>query len=862
MALAHIASALLVALAALFLYPDAVREQLHHLPLQFLSDLVADSAHTSPASGATIAGDGTNARLDFDVLRDYVDANSRDALRWGTYRSGLYFGVRSRSYPYYVTAGLLWGSQHEDISQLRHACRQEDRLQKYGWLQHDGRNYGLQSVEDQFNRVQLRTHYVRLQDATDGWASRFEVAHLEPRDERLRKKHVASTKLSLFFYVDLGCEDESLGHPCRHMLKNLIDVAADPVTTQCEGDGSATCTQMMLESEGINTEDSSQSPAASAPLQFKVRFQLKARSSIKHTELRFSGLKDTNVLNVKERLQALAERVPGTDDDEVSLDNIIEDGSTLVVVQAIIDADTMQFQLGDVTLDVLFSDESKPQQQLTQPVDVLVSSKIETLSRAFEAKFETKFRLKSKKLSSTSTSPFNQSHVAFAQAAFSNLMGGIGYFYGSSLVQHDPESPRIVESKPRALFTAVPSRSFFPRGFLWDEGFHQLGISVFDEGITHDVIAHWLGLMEDDGYIAREQILGQSARRRVPTEFLVQHVEHANPPSLLLCIEKMLAQAKLKPENDQQELNDFLKLIFPFLEKWYEWLKRTQRGPVAEPDTATFRWRGRKENDGKLISNTLSSGLDDYPRASSPSENEMHVDLLTWMAKMSDIMGNLSSFIALKPAKTQAFQADKARFLNGLDLFHWNDELQSFFDIGDHSEDGRIEHHVAIRCRNNENGQIVDATASPDELRAKRPGCPASHPHYLFPLGDGMGGLKMQQVFIPGTVRLWVLIALSLGLCYIIALITLSYMPTVDKAPARQAHWLREHLPIAAESAAARLAQAARFAEPDRGPAAPLVALWTALHVDARRVLRARERVGGQPVLARLDLDQRQLPGA
>ena len=145
----------------------------------------------------------------------------------------------------------------------------------------------------------------------------------------------------------------------------------------------------------------------------------------------------------------------------------------------------------------------------------------------FRNEFESKFHLQEK--------GFTEDEQEFAMSAMSNLIGGIGYFYGSSKVQsiHNKE-PVPYWNAP--LYTAVPSRSFFPRGFLWDEGFHNLIISQWDREISFDIMAHWFDLMNVEGWIPREQILGSEARARVPDEFVVQRNNQGNPPTFFIGI--------------------------------------------------------------------------------------------------------------------------------------------------------------------------------------------------------------------------------------------------------------------------------------------------------------------------------------
>lgn len=95
---------------------------------------------------------------------------------WGSYRPHMYFGMKTRT-PHSPVVGLMWLTQftREMPAPVRHWCDEGDHLTKYGWLQHDGVNFGVQKIEDQY--FTMMTEFVKKPGGAHGgdWSARISV---------------------------------------------------------------------------------------------------------------------------------------------------------------------------------------------------------------------------------------------------------------------------------------------------------------------------------------------------------------------------------------------------------------------------------------------------------------------------------------------------------------------------------------------------------------------------------------------------------------------------------------------------------------------------------------------------------------
>jgi len=371
---------------------------------------------------------------------------------------------------------------------------------------------------------------------------------------------------------------------------------------------------------------------------------------------------------------------------------------------------------------------------------------------SFVSKFEAVWGLEQKGFDATA-----RELGMFAQ---SNLLGGMGFFAGrvqtktSEAGSSSGSSGNEVFSEPMALFSATPSRSFFPRGFAWDEGFHQLLLQKWDAPLAADSLAHWLGTLRGHsssssssmansgssncpgGWLPREQVLGEAATRRVPSEFLAQDVAVGNPPTLLLLLDALVTKAGGQGTQGGEAAaaeatgmddaatrawltNELVPSLFPRAAAWLDWMldsqangdhRQNNHGDSSSSSGAarTFRWRGRNPAENKLMPTTFASGLDDYPRALFPSPDEAHLDLMCWLAHGAGLLARIATVLrnqataaksatgAETPGLTKSslqsaasYEEARVRYASiyrelqaSLNAEHWVEDDRAYFDTG------------------------------------------------------------------------------------------------------------------------------------------------------------------------------------
>lgn len=206
----------------------------------------------------------------------------------------------------------------------------------------------------------------------------------------------------------------------------------------------------------------------------------------------------------RSQLQQYQERHPGAGlpavtEEQLSrpfqplLPNTLQSGATFVIVQRVFQLpfSVRLYMVRETPLQPSFWSSLLPPSLTLSHSSALANADVSSLlqlaeerSRHFRQRFLATFHVAS----------FSPAQQAIAAAAVSNLIGGISFFVGST-VQETPSGDRVTGPFGE-LLTAIPGRSYFPRGFVWDEGFHELVVSEWNLTLSRAILASWIRRIE------------------------------------------------------------------------------------------------------------------------------------------------------------------------------------------------------------------------------------------------------------------------------------------------------------------------------------------------------------------------------
>ncbi|GAB4829340.1 ADP-ribosylation factor GTPase-activating protein gcs1 [Ancistrocladus abbreviatus] len=569
----------------------------------------------------------------------------KESLYWGTYRPHVYLGIRSRT-PSSLIAGLMWIGIKEGNFFMRHVCQDADELSTYGWTHHNGRDYGRQLLVDQ--HLALETSFLKSKLDGSGYGGDWAV-RLDVQSKRIGPDEGIWGSAHLFFYV--GDEDGK----AINLNSDVLDIHHS---------------SLLAFGSRVDVGD----------------WQLHL-DSMDDLEVHYAGFETPYFHNLSDLVQAnLADQVRRL--GRLELPDTHSHSSNVLVFQI---SGRVPFRADVAFVSGTNGEIPRVKDRVSSLTGESLSNQLIEKKNEFDNKFERCFNVNAK---------IDSDAILVGKAAIGNLLGGIGYFYGQSKIylprQSDLNGDNYVPYWPAELYTAVPSRSFFPRGFLWDEGFHQLLIWRWDIHICLDILGHWLDLMNIDGWIPREQILGAEALSKVPEEFVLQHPTNGNPPTLFLVLHDLLSSMRKNSfaVNSDNEISLFLERACVRLDAWFKWFNTTQSGKIAN----SYFWHGRDNTTiRELNPKALSSGLDDYPRASHPNEDERHLDLRCWMLLAADCMHSIAERLKNRElGKAYGLTAKLLADFDILNQMHFNEAYGAYFDFGNHTEKVRLSWQVKV----------------------------------------------------------------------------------------------------------------------------------------------------------------------
>lgn len=627
------------------------------------------------------------------------DKLSLDSLFWGPYRSGIYLGIRPRL-PFSLTSGLLWFNVDEQtgFGTLKHKYEQGHNVIKANWIEYDPRSGGRQVIADNDCHINITIDFVKSDNGRN-WGVKVRA---DP--------HEGFEKVRTSFVWYSGLEGEMLDEEKGVKVPDgfiKLDNAPNPVGYT--GSVNLSGFSRSLNTFELKINDGGKDTKNKHPVVDRLIIPELDPRFTHHVSLRIG---DGNVWRGEEIfITLLQESIK--DFTEKYREESARFSASLGLLLRDIHGYEGNFHMiqkvyeGECEFDVIFNDLSTPPTERISFDDINV--RIAAALKKFNTNFDKRFPL-------AGATPEEKT---FGKELLAGLLGGLSYFYGDHKVDrrtfiegeddmevaidgeiHLPKLKGQFEG-PHELLTLVPSRPFFPRGFYWDEGFHLLPLLDYDTDLALEIIKSWFNLIDEEGWIAREQILGPEARARVPAEFVDQSPAIVNPPTIMLAftylLEKAKAQLDEKPVNlDAVEgdisrenlgnivvtnpslLANYTREIYPKLKLHFESFRKSQQGFVEEFDRGdnfeAYRWRGR------TLTHCLASGLDDYPRVLPIDPAELNVDLLCWIGVMTRSIKRIAELLEID-SDVQLYTTIEKDISENIANIHWSEQEQCYCDV-------------------------------------------------------------------------------------------------------------------------------------------------------------------------------------